>query len=76
MWSKTERRRGTCKFGCCPGGAVIERVMYTKGCVKQSRKEIVCIHVNGGLHTYSGNEVEHDRSLCVQVGSLKEWQVR
>ena len=38
----------------------------------------VCIHVNGGgggegegggvqLHTCSGNEVEHDRSLCVQV---------
>ena len=31
VWSKTERRRGTCKFGCCPGGTVIERVMYTRG---------------------------------------------
>ena len=55
MWSKTDRRRGTCKFGCCPGGAVIERVRQTKGCVKQSRKETVCIFMLmavGGAVTY------------------------
>ena len=45
----------------------------------KSRKETVCIHVTGGGGgggAYSGNEVEQDRSLSVQVGSLKEWHVR
>ena len=34
VWSKTERRRGTCKFGCCLGGAIKEEISLNVECVE------------------------------------------
>ena len=34
VWSKTERRHGTCKFGCCLGGAIKEEISFIEECVE------------------------------------------